>query len=275
VIEGNEETDMSGAPNIRAGGGPSTGGLRHAFAVAFVAALLAAISPHSSGAAQCPPARQPRIPPAADTDVNIDMLKDRLRKYHAGDYNDDLALVLADARVYVEQRADEVKPADQGKRLAVVLDIDETSLSNWPNIKANDFGFIKGGPCLEQPNLSCGFDDWILNASAPAIKPTLDFFNAAIAKSVSAFFITGRRDSQRQATLWNLDRAGYQGWAKLSTRPNEDSNPSLVPFKSGERGKIEQSGFTIIANVGDQQSDLDGGFAECKFKIPNPFYFIP
>ena len=32
---------------------------------------------------------------------------------------------------------------------------------------------------------------------------------------------------------------------------------------------------TIIANVGDQWSDLDGGFAERVFKLPNPVYFIP
>jgi hypothetical protein len=34
-------------------------------------------------------------------------------------------------------------------------------------------------------------------------------------------------------------------------------------------------GSLACASVGDQQSDLDGGFAECGFKVPNPFYFIP
>jgi hypothetical protein len=28
-------------------------------------------------------------------------------------------------------------------------------------------------------------------------------------------------------------------------------------------------------NIGDQMSDLDGGFAERTYKLPNPFYFIP
>src|SRR5439155_23765119 len=65
------------------------------------------------------------------------------------------------------------------------------------------------------------------------------------------------------ATLWNLDSAGFQGWARLSTRPDDDHNETIVPFKSGERKKIENEGYTIIANVGDQQSDLDGGSAEC------------
>jgi hypothetical protein len=268
--------------------------LKHALAGAALIAILAAVGPAAIQAAECPTKqREPRIPPVGGPVINIDRLvinidklKDQLLEYKEGkagkpgEYDDDVKLVFDDAFAYVQQRADEFKHrADQGKKPAVVLDIDETSLSNWSNIKANNFGFIKGGPCFEEPNLACGFDDWILKASAPAIPPALNFFNAIIAKDVAVFFITGRRHSQRQATLWNLDRAGFQGWAGLSTRP-EDDHGSIVPFKSGERKKIENSkrienGYTIIANVGDQQSDLDGGAAECGFKLPNPFYFIP
>jgi hypothetical protein len=76
------------------------------------------------------------------------------------------------------------------------------------------------------------------------------------------------------ATLLNLDHAGFQGWTKLVTRPDNDTNHSIVPFKSGERAKIQAAGYTIIAIIGDQQSDIDGGAAECSFKLPNPFYFI-
>jgi acid phosphatase len=231
-------------------------------------AILAAVTPAATQATDCPTAREPRIPPSEEPAINIDKHKKQLLAYQAGNYNDDIKLVLADVRGYFEQRADQVR------KPAIVLDIDETSLSNWQNIKANNFGFIKGGPCSEEPNLACGFDEWVLKASAPAIPPTLEFFNSAIVKNVAVFFITGRRDSQRRATLWNLDRAGFQGWARLSARPDDDHNETIVPYKSGERKKIENEGYTIIANVGDQQSDLDGGSAECTFKVPNPFYFI-
>ena len=44
---------------------------------------------------------------------------------------------------------------------------------------------------------------------------------------------------------------------------------------AGARRKLEETGYRIVVNIGDQQSDLDGGFAECGFKVPNPFYFIP
>ena len=241
---------------------------QRALAAMALFAILAAVTPAATQAIDCPPAREPRIPPSEEPAINIEKHKKQLLAYRAGNYDDDIKLVLADARGYFEQRAGQVR------KPAIVLDIDETSLSNWQNIKANNFGFIKGGPCSEESSLACGFDEWILKASAQAIPPTLEFFNSVIVKNVAVFFITGRRDSQRQATLWNLDRAGFQGWARLITRSDDDHNETIVPYKSGERKKIENEGYTIIANVGDQQSDLDGGSAECTFKIPNPFYFI-
>jgi hypothetical protein len=30
-----------------------------------------------------------------------------------------------------------------------------------------------------------------------------------------------------------------------------------------------------VLNMGDQLSDLEGGYAERTFKLPNPFYWIP
>jgi hypothetical protein len=45
-------------------------------------------------------------------------------------------------------------------------------------------------------------------------------------------------------------------------------------FKTTERIKVEAEGYTIIANIGDQMSDIEGGHAQCTFKVPNPFYFI-
>jgi hypothetical protein len=29
-----------------------------------------------------------------------------------------------------------------------------------------------------------------------------------------------------------------------------------------------------VVNMGDQESDLDGGHADRAFKLPNPFYFV-
>jgi acid phosphatase len=243
-------------------------GHQHALVAALgLVALAGTLS--ITRAADCPLAPQLHVPQAPPQPLNIDKIKDVLLAYQAGEYDGDVAAVFAAARAYVERRAGEVsKPA-------LVLDIDETSLSNWSNLKANNFGFIADGACDRLPSGPCGFKAWILQGVAPAIKPALDLFNAAKAKGVAVFFITGRRDRERQATLWNLDRAGYEGWAKLVTRPDDDAHPTVEAYKTEERRKLAEAGYTIIATVGDQQSDLDGGFAECTFKVPNPFYFIP
>jgi hypothetical protein len=34
-------------------------------------------------------------------------------------------------------------------------------------------------------------------------------------------------------------------------------------------------GYTILLSMGDQRSDLEGGYAERTFKLPNPYYWIP
>ncbi len=256
--------------------------------VGALAILLgAALVPTVVFALECPVRGEPSIPPGDSIATpiakgfNIDTYKRQLTQYReGGNYNADIAAVMDAATAYVLGRAKEAR------RPAVVLDIDETSLSNWDNIKADDFGFIAGGACSLQEKMPCGFDDWIDQAKAPAIEPTLKFFNSLRAKDVTAniavFFITGRREKQRQATLWNLDRMGFKGWAGLATRPDEEHG-SIVPFKSRERYNVAER-YTILANIGDQDSDLEdpkelkdlkGPSAECAFKLPNPYYFIP
>jgi hypothetical protein len=46
-------------------------------------------------------------------------------------------------------------------------------------------------------------------------------------------------------------------------------------YKSATRAHIESLGYDIVANLGDQYSDLRGGHADRAFKLPNPNYFLP
>jgi predicted secreted acid phosphatase len=48
-----------------------------------------------------------------------------------------------------------------------------------------------------------------------------------------------------------------------------------IQYKSGTRAYIESQGFHIVADIGDQFSDLLGGFADKTFKMPNPNYYLP
>ena len=52
---------------------------------------------------------------------------------------------------------------------------------------------------------------------------------------------------------------------------------SSVAFKSAVRRQlVEEQGYRIRGNVGDQWSDLQGDCAGDRvFKMPNPMYFVP
>ena len=106
--------------------------------------------------------------------LNIDLIKKQLLLYRCTHYDAEVAAVYSDAQRWVQARAPQVsKPA-------IVLDIDETSLSNWTRIKRDDFGYIQKGPCdLAKKNEACSDEDWQKSGLAPALQPALDLFNFA------------------------------------------------------------------------------------------------
>jgi hypothetical protein len=51
---------------------------------------------------------------------------------------------------------------------------------------------------------------------------------------------------------------------------------SAVMYKSNIRKQLEDEGYRIWGNVGDQWSDLQGNSSGNRtFKLPNPMYFVP
>ncbi|WP_342724167.1 HAD family acid phosphatase [Bradyrhizobium sp. B097] len=205
--------------------------------------------------------------------TNIGQLKDVLREYrYCGGYDKEFASVISKAKDELQ------KQASQTQNPALVLDIDETSLSNWLEIELDDFAFIPGGTCTLETGAACGDTAWELSARAEALAPTLDLFNTAKSLNVTIFFITGRSDRPdlRAATIQNLKQATYDGWKELFMRPISSPGANVTEYKTRMRAHIEDDlQYHIIVNVGDQQSDLSGAHTGQAFKVPNPFYFIP
>ncbi len=231
----------------------------------LLAMLAACAAPPPAPTAQLPPPVPSLAQPA-----NVGDAKLAATAYHDdGAYDRDLASVASGASAWLAQRAPQVS------RPALVLDIDDTALSNWEVIVADDFGRIIKGRCDALPEGPCGWAAWDLLGRDPAIAPTLEVFRQARTAGVAVFFITGRPESQRAATERNLRNAGYAGYARLTMVPNGAHYASAADFKAPVRAEIERMGYTIVANMGDQPSDLAGGHAEKTFLLPNPFYRIP
>jgi len=155
------------------------------------------------------------------------------------------------------------KPA-RGEKPAVVFDIDDTALSNWEFINISDFCYHRGG-----------YENWENSAQDPAIGSIKELYDIAKEKGFALFFITGRRENQRAPTERNLRAVGYTHFDGIYFKPMDFKGASVAEFKSKVRAEIMQLGYTLVLNIGDQQSDLDGEpQAQYNIKIANPAYFV-
>jgi len=178
----------------------------------------------------------------------------------SGTYEKELATAYTEAKTFLDSKIKDAKP---NEKLAIVMDVDDTVLSNWNDMKRLDFTRNKEALVVAYAQ---GKD--------PAIKPALDFFNYAKAKKVAIFFVSGRADSEeiRKFTTDNLHNQGFDGWTEMFLRPLNDENKSASTFKTATRKKLNDDGYSVILNIGDQESDLIGGHAQKIIKLPNPFY---
>ena len=193
---------------------------------------------------------------------NLDVLKREIRAYvKSGDYEREVARVATRARSWIEERAARDARGVAGRqKLAVVMDLDETLLSNWPSMNDADFAYVPAA-----------WDVWVDRGEAPAIEAVREVYRAARAAGVAVFFLTGRTERDRAGTEKNLRAIDCADYEALICRAAEAKGTN-ADYKAAERRRLIDQGYVIVANIGDQDSDLAGGFAERIFKLPNPFY---
>jgi len=177
--------------------------------------------------------------------------------YTDGRYDKSVAQTMAEAAAFIEAAAKD------GKKLAVVLDIDDTALSTYEY--QSGMGFGHNGKLWHQ---------WIDMKRGKAIAPVRDFCIKAANLKIAIFFVSGRREAQRKATEANLQKEGFPAWAGIMMKPDDFKSPSVVTLKSGHRREIEKQGYEIIANIGDQPSDIEGGHSGRPFLLPNLIYEV-
>ena len=196
---------------------------------------------------------------------NLGLLHKVVIDYHdSGLYQQEIANKIEQAQQFILKQVALNQKNKHPRQLALILDIDETSLSNYDKMVQRNFTGNK-----EQIHKE------ILAANDPVIQPTLALYKEAIIHGVKVFFVTGRKESEREATEKNLINAGYSNWSGLYMRPDNYALPSIIPFKSQTRAMISKQGYTIIAAIGDQYSDFRGGYTLKGFKLPNPYYYLP
>ncbi|MEV0905745.1 HAD family acid phosphatase [Streptomyces hokutonensis] len=150
----------------------------------------------------------------------------------------DVAAVTGPAQTYVDSRA---AANTSGAKQAIVLDIDNTSLASY---------FEGGYP-------------------TPATAPVLALAKDAHAKGVSVFFVSARTNLIDVATKYNLTNVGYTVDGLYTRTLIDIASESVADFKTSQRKAIEANGYDIIANIGNNTTDLTGGYADTTYKLPD------
>jgi hypothetical protein len=252
---------------------------------------------YSAGVAAQQPAIQTSTPRTERQVTNIDVLRQQLRNY----YGDPLGSGTFGADSNYAKEATSVAaagarwisaPHHTQKTKAILLDVDDTSLATWNYEIASNWAY---NPATNAT--------YVLEQKFPAVPGMVDLVKTAEREGYAVFFLTGRGAAQEQATLGNLTADGVgvdAGFPKPTTLPNgedglftkpavadypdylktacaADPNGSCttIHYKSATRAHIESLGYDIVANFGDQYSDLKGGYADRTFKLPNPNYYLP
>ncbi|GGN04244.1 HAD family acid phosphatase [Streptomyces fuscichromogenes] len=151
----------------------------------------------------------------------------------------DVAAVTGPAQTYIDGRA---AANTSGAKLAIVLDIDNTSLETY----------FEGA----------GF-------STPATPPVLALAQDAHAKGVSVFFVSARSNLFNLVTKSNLTSVGYTVDGLYARTVAQLLTESVADFKTSSRKAIEANGYDIVANIGNNTTDLSGGYADTTYKLPD------
>ncbi|KAL2903172.1 Acid phosphatase 1 [Bienertia sinuspersici] len=187
-----------------------------------------------------------------------------VKTYMTGDrFSSDSKLVAENSLNFAKS----INVSDDGKD-AWIFDVDETLLFNLPYYEAHKFG-------AELFNEEA-FDEWMLLAEAAVLPASLRLYKELQQLGFTIFLLTGRSEPYRNATEANLRNVGYSNWEKLILRGPSDKGKPAGEYKSERRKALEDKGYRIRGNSGDQWSDLLGyAIAQRSFKLPNPMYYIP
>jgi acid phosphatase len=194
-------------------------------------------------------------PKPADIDMQAG-----IRFTHTAQYQKEFSAATRAARAFCSNYKAE-HPNE--RNIAVVSDIDETILDNREELERPKFNWDE-------------FPKWVTAARAPVLKDTVAFLRWARKNGFAIFLITGRPETDRVGTIENLVRDQVE-YDALYLRPGHNEGPGepAETYKSGVRKSIEDAGFRVVVNIGDQFSDLaDGHSLDCE-KLPNKMYFIP
>lgn len=179
--------------------------------------------------------------------------------YNSGEFDIELNAIIDEVIPYLDNIQ-----IEKGKT-AIVFDLDETLLTN-----VKFYYEVYTGQTVFNDSTHA---NWIMS-SGPTALPTKRLYDYALSKGFTIFIITGSSVSGKQYIENNLKNNGYTGYRQLICKPQQFEDSTALAYKSYYRQQLTQQGYNIVANAGDQYSDMGGGNSGMFIRIPNYLYYI-
>jgi hypothetical protein len=270
---------------------------RPALSVALLCVIVASVT--AAVALAAVPAIQTITPKSANDITNLDVLRQQIKNY----YGDPLGTGVFSPDSNYAKEAESVANSSRftlfgrvfthvSPTKAIVLDVDDTTLATWNYEIASNWAFN-----------SVTNGQFVTSQLFPPVPGMVDLVRDAARAGYTIIYLTGRPATQEAATLGNLTADGigvdahypppstlndgedglftkpavadYPDYLKAACAGDPNGSCTTVHYKSATRAHIESLGYDIVANFGDQFSDLVGGYADNTYKMPNPNYFLP
>jgi 5'-nucleotidase (lipoprotein e(P4) family) len=130
--------------------------------------------------------------------------------------------------------------------LAVITDVDETVLDNSPDAAHNimyGHGFT-----------DTSWKNWVDLSAAKALPGAVEFFNYAAQHGVQCFYITNRKEVEKEATMKNLRLQGFPQVDTLHMMMKGSSSD-----KEARRMEVAKR-YNVVLLLGDNLNDFDDIF---------------
>jgi predicted secreted acid phosphatase len=129
---------------------------------------------------------------------------------------------------------------------------------------------------VKPPMIIFDIDDTLLDTNKflkkfpmmDGIEPSITFLQYAQSIGYHIVILSARKEEKREQTIENLKKVGVKDYDQLILRSEVDLKNTISNYKLIKRKELN-SMYTIIANVGDQISDFEGGHNGKIIKIPN------
>lgn len=211
------------------------------------------------------------LPPIAESTYNVGpYMAPQVEAYYTGpaiqrDRADVALAAWRFVRDWTRQRCGTTPVQVRACKAMVVFDVDETLLNSYSYSVAQEPQFTFDPTTWTEYVDACDY---------AGIPQTRELFDRLKGLGVTIALVSAGNRDTKEAMVSCLQSKGIRGWDRYIMRGDKGSGLSDAEYKAAARKGLKRDGFTIVASIGDQVSDMSYGHLKRGFLMPNTMYYL-